>query len=173
MGSDKREPPRIRRVVTAHDVQGKAVIWKDDLATHHKVANPFVTSTLLWSTDGAPAAFLGDEDMGQRQLGLAPPACGSRFVHLEIKPGMKVEAGQVAPGMHRTDTLDYNIVVAGEITLYVDDGVRTVLKAGDVCVQRGTNHAWINEGVETVILVNVLLDGQPKRQGSIGTGPKP
>jgi quercetin dioxygenase-like cupin family protein len=59
------------------------------------------------------------------------------------------------------------IVVAGEMTLYLDDGVRTVLKAGDVCVQRGTNHAWANHGTEIARLVGVLLDGKPKRTDSL------
>lgn len=170
---EDQPPPCIRRIVTAHDAEGKAVIWLDDLASNHKRPNPFVTSTLLWSTDSSPACFLDDEDAGDRQLGIAPPPRGSRFVHLEIKPGMKVTAGDEVPGMHRTDTLDYNIVVAGEVTLYLDDGRKTKMKAGDVCIQRGTNHSWINEGTENVRLLNILLDGEPKRPGSVGEATRP
>jgi len=169
MSSDQDTLPSIRRIVTGHDAEGKAVFWTDGLADNHRRATPQVTTTLLWATDSAPAAFIGDEDMGARQLGLAPPPHGSRFVHLEIKPGTAIAPGQDVPGMHRTDTLDYNIVLSGEITLYLDDGAKTVMKPGDVCVQRGTNHSWINEGTETAVLINVLLDGEPKRAGSVGT----
>ncbi|MBC2667001.1 cupin domain-containing protein [Novosphingobium flavum] len=167
MASDQL--PNIRRIVTSHDTDGKAVFWIDGPARNIKVATPHVTSTLLWSTDGSPVNVLGDEDMGDRQLGLAPPPNGTRFVRLDIKPGMKVEPGFDVPGMHRTDTLDYNIVLSGEITLYLDDGASTVMKAGDVCVQRGTNHSWLNEGSEPAVLINVLMDGTPKREGSVGT----
>jgi mannose-6-phosphate isomerase-like protein (cupin superfamily) len=169
MGTDEAERPEIRRVVTGHDGEGKATIWLDDIASNHRVANPFITSTLLWSTDASPCHFLGDEDMGARQLGLAPPSHGTRFVHLEIKPGMKLEPGTEVPGMHRTDTIDYGIVLAGEVTLYLDDGVKTVMRPGSICVQRGTNHTWINEGTDTVRLINILMDGAPKRAGSVGS----
>ncbi len=171
MSSDAAKAPEIRRVITGHDQDGKAVVWLDDLAANHRSPNPFITTTLLWATDSSPAAYRGDEDMGARQLGLQPPPNGTRFVHLEIKPGMTIDPTAEAPGMHQTDTIDYGIVVAGEVTLYLDDGCKTVLKPGEICVQRGTNHTWVNEGAETVRLINILMDAAPKRANSVGAAP--
>lgn len=156
-----RKAPHFRRVVTGHDASGKAVVWIDGAATNHKYPDEKVSSTLMWSTAQSPAEFLGDTDEGARILGTAPPAFGSRFTMMEIMPG------NVSHGLHRTDTIDYVICIAGEITMLLDDGGSVKLRAGDVLIQRGTNHGWVNEGSVPCRLAVVLLDGNPKRSGSV------
>jgi mannose-6-phosphate isomerase-like protein (cupin superfamily) len=146
-------------VVTGHDGDGRSVVWIDGDAENTKSFGG-VTSTLLWATDGAPAAFLGDDDAGAWDLGTSPLPSGSRFAYITAAPG----SGRRA--LHQTDTLDYVICVAGEITLWLDESSVT-LRAGDIAVQRGTNHAWENQGAETAAFVCVLLDAEPKRGGSL------
>jgi quercetin dioxygenase-like cupin family protein len=91
--------------------------------------------------------------MGARVLGTPPPENGTRFTVNEIVPGS-------AAVMHRTETLDYAIVIAGEIVMELDDSSVT-LQAGDVVIQRGTNHAWVNRGSEPAYVAFVLIDAQP------------
>ena len=156
-----RNPPHIRRVVTGHGADGKAVVWRDGDAGNHKYPGEKVSSTLIWATDAAPAEFLGEADAGERLLGTAPLDGGTRFCVMEFQPGNE------SHGMHRTDTVDYVICLAGEIDMDLDEGTVT-LRAGDVMVQRGTNHAWINRGTAPARLAVVLVDGGPKRAGSVG-----
>jgi len=156
-----RIPPQIRRVVTGHDAAGRAVVWRDGDATNHKYPGEKVSSTLIWVTDAAPATFLTNEDAGARLVGTAPPAAGTRFCIMEFEPGNEVH------GMHRTDTTDYVVCLAGEIDMDLDEGTVT-LCSGDVMVQRGTNHVWVNRSADTARLAVVLIDGEPKRPGSIG-----
>jgi quercetin dioxygenase-like cupin family protein len=160
MPDENRRPPQIRRIVTGHDKEGKAIVWIDGPATNHKFPDERVTSTLIWSTDETPADFLRDEDAGSRILGTAPPAGGTRFAVIEFQPGNKMH------GLHRTDTVDYVICISGEIDMEMDDST-VKMTAGDVMVQRGTNHAWANRGKELARVAFVLVDGKPKRTGSI------
>ena len=148
----------VRRIVTGHDKQGNAVVWQDGPATHRFSAVDKIVSTLVWSTDATPFDYTRDEDMGSRKLGIAPPPGGTRFSVIEIQPGN-------APYMHRTDTIDYVICLAGEIDMRLDGEAVVRMAAGDVMVQRGTNHAWMNRGSVPCRLAVVLIDGQPKRQG--------
>jgi quercetin dioxygenase-like cupin family protein len=156
----QRQKPQFRRVVTAHDADGKAVIWLDGDAANHKFPTDKITSTLLWSTDRTPTDLLATEDEGARILGSAPPPNGSRFTMMQFFPGNDGH-------MHRTDTVDYVICLSGEIDMVVDDGKSVTLRAGDVVIQRGTNHAWINRSTEPCRLAVVLIDALPKREGSI------
>jgi quercetin dioxygenase-like cupin family protein len=155
-----REPPVIRRIVTGHDADGKAVVWLDGPATNHKFPVDKVSSTLMWVTDATPAEYLGNGDEGARILGTAPPAGGSRFCVMEFAPGTE------AHGLHRTDSIDYVICLAGEIRMDLDEGTVT-MQAGDIMIQRGTNHVWYNSGSVTARLAIVLIDGTPKRAGSV------
>ncbi len=93
------------------------------------------------------------EDAGQRKLGTPPPPNGTRFAVIDFPPGNK-------PSMHRTETIDYVIVLAGEIDMDMDDSTVT-LKAGDVMVQRGTNHSWVNRGNAPARVAFVLIDAKP------------
>jgi len=148
---------KVRRVVTGHR-GGQAIVWKDGAAANQASRVPGLVSTLVWSTDVTPADYLHDEDMGERRLGIQPPASGTRFSVLDIAPGN-------APYMHRTDSIDYVICVAGEIEMDLDSGETVKLSAGDVMVQRGTSHSWVNRSGKPCRLAVVLIDGQPKRAG--------
>jgi len=148
--------PTIRRVVTGHGKNNVAKVIKDGLADNTRYSRPGSSSTLLWSTADMPATMpIGEdaEDMGARILGTPPPPNGSRFIIMEFQPGNE-------PRMHRTETLDYIVVLAGEIDMDMDDST-VKLKTGDVMIQRGTNHAWANRGSEPARLALVLLDAQP------------
>ncbi len=148
--------PKIRRVITGHDNKNVAKVIIDGPATNTKTPRDGVSSTLMWSTDEMPADIAvgkGAEDMGARILGTAPPENGSRFIVMEFGPG-------IASEMHRTETIDYIAVLSGEIDMDMDDST-VKLKAGDIMVQRGTNHAWVNRGKEPARLVIVLLDAKP------------
>ncbi len=156
----ERQGPRIRRIVTGHDKNGKAVVRIDACADNHKFPTDRLSSTLLWATDAAPDDFLREEDAGSRILGTAPPAGGTRFCVLEIQPGNAFD------GLHRTDTVDYVICMEGTLDMDLDDSCVT-LNPGDVMVQRGTNHAWVNRGKVPARIAVVLVDGRPKRAGSV------
>ena len=154
--SDARKLPPIRRVVTGHDANNVAKVIIDGPATNSKHGASGATSTLIWSTDSTPADVSigeGIEDLGARILGTPPPESGSRFAVIEFPPGN--------PGrMHRTETIDYVVVICGELDMDLDDST-VRLKAGDVLVQRATNHAWANRSNEPARVAFVLLDSKP------------
>jgi quercetin dioxygenase-like cupin family protein len=160
------QPPKpIRRVVTGHDSNNVAKVLIDGEATNTRSSQPGRFSTLIWSTDATPAdVAIGEEieDLGARKLGTAPPAGGTRFTINDIPPGAQGK-------MHRTETLDYVILLSGELDMEMDDSTVT-LKAGDVMVQRGTNHAWINRGSEYARVAFVLIDARPLNIGRPLTG---
>jgi quercetin dioxygenase-like cupin family protein len=165
MSDTKPSFPPIRRVVTGHDADGVATVIRDDFATNAKPPRHGTVSTLVWSTDETPADIaVGDgvEDMGARILGTAPPPNGTRFAVIDFPPG--------APGaMHRTETLDYVLVLSGEIEMDMDRST-VKLKAGDIMVQRGTNHAWVNRSDRPARVAFVLIDGKPLGLGHPVTG---
>lgn len=133
----------------------------EDIADNSKQSGSGATSTLIWCTDGAPADMpLGDdfEDMGARLVGTQPPANGSRFAIIDFSPG-------VPTPMHRTESVDYVICLDGEIDMDMDRSSVT-LKAGDVMVQRGTNHSWVNRSSAPARVAFVLLDATPLGIGS-------
>ena len=155
MRSDRPDYPPIRRIVTGHDAREIAKVITDGPATNWKSGSPGTVSTLIWSTDSTPADIsLGQtiEDLGARMLGTAPPANGTRFAVIDFPPG---NSGR----MHRTETIDYVIVISGEIDMDMDNST-VRLKAGDVMVQRGTHHAWVNRGTERARLAFVLIDAE-------------
>ena len=146
----------IRRVVTGHDGKNVAKVIIEGPATNTKTPRDGVASTLMWCSDAMPADIsIGEkaEDMGARILGTAPPAHGTRFAVIDFPPGNK-------PHMHRTETIDYVLVLEGEIEMDMDDST-VKLKAGDVMVQRGTNHAWANRGNARARVAFVLIDAEP------------
>ena len=145
-----------RRVITGHDSNNVAKVIIDGQAKNTKLPREGVASTLMWCSDQMPVDIaIGEnaEDMGARILGTAPPANGSRFIVMEFAPGVVSE-------MHRTETIDYIVVLSGEIDMDMDDST-VKLRAGDVMVQRGTNHAWANRGKEPARLAIVLMDAKP------------
>ena len=148
--------PPIRRIVTGHDAQNVAKVLSDGPATNQKRPAGGNVATLMWCTDAMPCDMPvgeGIEDMGARILGTPPPQNGTRFTINDIPPGNKAV-------MHRTETIDYVIVLKGEIDMEMDDST-VHLKAGDVMIQRGTNHAWANRGSETARIAFVLIDAKP------------
>ena len=138
----------VRRVVTGHDASGKAVVLIDETSNNVRSARPGHEAAVIWTTQGYPVDNDGDED----SQGGAPSgtiANGSVFRIIEYGPG-------VAPRLHRTDSIDYAVVMSGEIDMTLDD--ETVhLKAGDVIVQRGTIHDWVNNGTEPCVIAFVLI----------------
>jgi len=169
----------IRRVVTGHAVDGRSTIVLDGPAPNVKQRQAGNASTLLWVTEETPADIAMRSDRAAREIGVPPPARGSIFRIAEFPPGIGGEvrdnesllrdfgigadvirgAPPRHPAIHRTRTLDYVVVLEGEIDLLLDDGeVRLV--AGDVVIQQGTNHAWINRGDSTCRLAMVFIDAQ-------------
>jgi len=163
-----REP---RRIVTGHDAQGKSVIVIDGPPT------PFGA---YWLTDSAPVDNSRSGDAGELVRKLEPPPGGSIFRFAAIPPEdasvsseererrtakmfAQMEASNCRvdtsrhPGMHKTRTIDYVVLLSGEVTLILDKG-EVDLKPFDVVVQRGTNHAWANKGKEPALIAAVLID---------------
>jgi quercetin dioxygenase-like cupin family protein len=138
--------PVTRRVVTGHDAAGKSVITSDGAISGER-------GTLIWTTLGFPVNNADPADGGQRQIGIALTD-GSVCWIIEIPPGAQ-------PFMHRTHTVDYDIVLAGEVDMELDGGESVHLKTGDVVVQRGTNHAWVNRGDQPCRMASVLIDARP------------
>ena len=150
------ENQNIRRIVTGHDENNVAKVIIDDVATNRKMAGNGAVSTLVWSTDHQMAEIaVGDtfEDMGARVLGTQPPQNGSRFAVIEFPPGEPTN-------MHRTESIDYVICLSGKIDMDMDNSTVT-MNAGDVMVQRGTNHAWVNRYEVPARVAFVLLDAAP------------
>lgn len=145
-----------RRVVTGHDLDQRSSIVMDGPGTNVRSSAPGVSATLLWCTDRMPAdnAIGRDiEDMGARLIGTAPPVNGTRFAMVELAPGVRT-------GMHRTETVDYVIVLSGELELELDSGCVS-LKPGDAVVQRGTDHIWANRGDMPVRAAVITVDAVP------------
>ncbi len=156
--------PPIRRVVTGHDANQTAKVLVDAAASNKRISKSGGVSTLIWCTDRTPADIsVGEnaEDMGARVLGTPPPN-GTRFTVNDIPPGR-------SGPMHRTETIDYVIVLAGELEMQMDDST-VKLKAGDVLVQRGTHHAWINRGTQPARVAFILVDAKPLGVGHPVTG---
>ncbi len=155
MSTPSKLPP-IRRVVTGHDRDNVAKVIIDGPATNAKSGASGASSTLIWSTDSTPAdCSIGEgvEDLGARIIGTPPPENGTRFAVIEFPPGN--------PGrMHRTETIDYVVVICGELDMEMDDST-VRLKAGDVLVQRGTIHNWVNRGTEPCVVAFVLVGAKP------------
>jgi quercetin dioxygenase-like cupin family protein len=147
---------RVRRVITGHDASGKAVVKIDEVAKHLYQGRAGATVCNVWTTEGFPASNDGDEDAGLRTVGTTIPN-GTIFRVLEFAPGL-------APRNHRTDSIDYIVCMAGEIDMELDDTV-VHLEAGDVMVQRGTIHNWINRGTEPCVLAVVLIAARSAQAG--------
>ena len=157
--------PPIHRFVTGHDANNVAKVLMQGPATNAKYPSPGTVSTLIWSTDRTPADIaVGEqiEDLGARIIGTAPPANGTRFAVIDFPPGNQAR-------MHRTETIDYVIVLEGEIEMDMDDST-VKMKAGDVMVQRGTNHAWANRSNKRARVAFVLIDAEPLGIGNPVTG---
>jgi mannose-6-phosphate isomerase-like protein (cupin superfamily) len=171
---------RVRRVLTGHDADGKSMLLMDGLAPNVKEmsAMPGLALTDLWETKGAPARNDGAADNADRPVRLEPPR-GTILRIVEFPPdsawrgrtdgregfdsigaGHAQDAHSSDPMMHKTSSVDYIIVLKGEIHAIMDKG-ETLLKAGDILVQRGTNHSWSVRGNEPCIIAAVLVSAAP------------
>ncbi|MFT8246100.1 cupin domain-containing protein [Roseomonas sp. BN140053] len=146
----------IRRVVTGHDPQGKSVVRFDEISDNIVSGRPGQAGCVIWTTESVPADNDGNEDAARRAVGTSLDA-GTVFRVVEYAPG-------VTPRNHRTDSIDYAVVISGEIDMALDD-TEVHLKAGDVLVQRGTIHNWINRGTEPCRIAFVLVGAKPATAG--------
>ncbi|WP_028311703.1 cupin domain-containing protein [Derxia gummosa] len=174
----------LRRVVTGHAPDGRAIVASDGpLPTVVPIEKiPGTVFHEIWSTEGAPAGVGNGPDPTLGALRLPPPARGTRIRVVDIPPDsadflahgaarMKdaftqigdaaastVKTGSPHPLMHRTESVDYGVVLDGEMTLVLDDSA-TLLRAGDIVIQRGSNHAWANRSGRVCRMLFVLVDG--------------
>ena len=160
-----------RRVVTGHTPEGVSVVLSDGpVPVVRALPEDGVEFHEVWNTEGAPALVTAVEpnEPTERALAVPPPPCGTKIRVNTFAPGHLDERGLQSP-VHRTSSVDYGIVLSGEITLVLDDSEVT-LRAGDVVVQRGTDHAWANRGSEPATVCFVLVDGRfdPALAESIG-----
>jgi cupin domain len=142
----------IRRVVTGHDDQGRAKIMIDEMVTNSFSPRANAEFSVIWSSEGFPISNDGFEDPSNKKIGTFING-GSVFRIVSFGVG-------VAPRNHRTDSLDYGVVMSGEIDMVMDVGT-VRLKAGDVLVQRGTVHDWVNNGTEPCIIAFSLISAKP------------
>jgi len=147
---------QVRRVVTGHDANGRAVVKIDEVSKNIISSRPGASACVVWTTESFPVNNTGDADEGLRKTGTTLKN-GTVFRVVEFGPG-------VAPRNHRTDSIDYAVVVSGEIDMEMDDSV-VHLKAGDVLVQRGTIHNWVNRGSQPCVIAFILIDAKPVEAG--------
>jgi mannose-6-phosphate isomerase-like protein (cupin superfamily) len=170
-----------RRVVTGHDASGRAVVLFDGESPHSFVLEKAggLRLTEIWETRSAPADNTGGGDDADHERRIEPVGGGSVFRIIEYPPDsvrlktlapetffrdMGARAADAAtrrhPGMHKTDTVDYCVVLSGEIWAVLDEG-EVLLRAGDCLVQRGTNHAWSNRTDKPCVIAFVLIAARP------------
>ena len=179
--------PPVRRIVTGHDDQGRAIILSDGAAPNHWSSDLILGfgATVPWLTEAGVIDHVSDEDPASAQADIPSfPAPGQTILRIadfppdsvypeeagsvifnELDGHEEAEAGAEHSGskhfwFHRTHSLDYAVVLQGEITLLVDDGEAT-LRAGDVTVQRATSHAWSNRTDQTARVLFVLIGTEP------------
>lgn len=176
----------VRRVVTGHDAQGRAIIQEDAAVTRVQRVGGEIGPVFheVWNTQATPAPIDAASFEGAEQgIVLAPPKNGTRIRILDIPPegdGIRnmtpeeaeahfaeigaghasnaAKAGAKHALMHRTETVDYGIVLEGELVLIMDEGETTV-RAGDIVIQRGTNHGWANRSDANCRIAFILIDG--------------
>lgn len=178
-----KEKPFIRsqrRIVTGHDEDGNSIFVSDGMAPNQRQpdASPNLAMIDLWETTTSPASNVGNADAADRPMRLSPPPDGSIFRILVLPPesernfdGIKDVFNQWGeghvltgknrhPAFHKTSSVDYAIVLEGEVWILMDIG-ETLMRPGDVLVQRGTNHAWANRSDKPVRIAFVLIDAAP------------
>jgi len=182
----------VRRVVIGHDADGKAIAQFDCPAVPKQRSPGGNAVTTLWVTGEFPVDMSGIKDRGEAKVGVPPPAHGTVFRIVDFPPtpkdGHAVPADHhkilTAMGLdpasqgyarhrntHRTKSIDYAIVLDGEIDMLMDD-TRVHLTAGDVLIQQATNHAWVNDGERPCRIAFVLIDGQAPPAWERGWKPK-
>ena len=173
-----QQAPEVRRVVTKLDASGKAVVMIDE-QTRLTAPRPPNYAANIWVTAASPSELSSVSDSGKTKVGFSPPKSGTVFRIVEFAPEsaggqptdmntmMKVVGADAPkkglpprhPMMHRTRTLDYVIIMSGEIDMLLDEG-EVHFKAGDVLVQQATNHAWVNRGDKPCRVAFILMESQ-------------
>lgn len=174
---------QIRRIVTGHNEQGKSVIIEDQPTPHTKSSphRPGVIINNLWMTGSNPVMLNETEDAVTSDMALEPRPGGNNFRVVEFPPeadyidqidpqrakaafgdmgashALSENSSAKHPFMHETKTLDYAIVLSGEIHLVLDED-ETLMKAGDICIQRATNHVWSNRSDKSCQIAFILID---------------
>jgi mannose-6-phosphate isomerase-like protein (cupin superfamily) len=146
----------IRRVVTGHDENGRAVVLIDEVCRNVISRRANHQSCVVWSTGSFPTDNSSNADGGAREVATTDPN-GTVFRIIEYRPG-------VAPRNHRTNSIDYAVVLSGEIDMELDDG-EVHLRQGDVLVQRSTIHNWVNRGTQPCVMAFVLVAARPVEAG--------
>ena len=147
---------QVRRVVTGHDATGKAVVLIDEISQDVTSRRPGQSGAVIWTTDGFPVNNNGAADEAKREVQTTLDN-GTVFRIIEFGPG-------VAPRNHRTDSIDYAVILKGEIDMDIDGQV-VHFKQGDALVQRGTVHNWINNGTEPCVIAFILIAAKPVEAG--------
>ena len=150
----------VRRIVTGHDARGKAIIKTDErLTAVARLGRSDAIGCDIWSTDRMPVDNSQASDAEQRK------GFVTRYNYVGTGQGTVIRIDEFAPGVakfrHRTETLDYGIVLSGECDLELDSGEAVHLTAGDVVVQRGTMHTWVNNGPAPCVVAAILIDANP------------
>ena len=173
---------QVRRVVTGHDAAGKSVFVSDGPAPRARVGvhHPGFAEALLWSTSATPTLPVSHKDPTPAVTSFMAEPGGTRFLmatfppdsvamrpdfdgakafaeHLKGTPGIVERMEPDNPGMHSTDTVDYIIVLDGEVWLELDDGKEVLLRKHDVVIQNGTRHAWRNKSDRGVTIAGILV----------------
>lgn len=151
--------PAVQRVVTGHDANGRACFRSDDVSPTRLIPTGDASFLLLWTTPTVPADNNDETDGRDRDVGTTL-AGGSAFRIVDMLPG------QQSP-MHRTNSIDYGIVMKGEIELELDDGCRKTVREGGVIVQRGTNHLWRNTTDEVCRIAFILIEAPAYRHNGV------
>jgi len=173
----------MRRIITGHNQHGKSIITLDGPPAR-SIGEDVGGLFEVWNTDGSDIISTDEIDRADEDILLSPPSGGTKFRYFQINPlpegvpdAMMQEIAADAfekigaahhrvdtkkhPAMHKTETIDYIILLQGDVTLILDEE-EIDLKPFDVVVQRGTNHAWVNNGDEPALLIAVLIDSHIK-----------
>jgi len=148
--------PPVRRIVTGHNAEGRAVFRSDEQFEPKVIPSGDAAMALVWTTATVPADNNDETDGRERDAGVTLNS-GSVIRIVDMLPG-----GQ-SP-FHRTNSIDYGIVLSGQLELELDDGVKTLLGPGDIVVQRGTMHLWRNPSADEVCRIAfILIEAPPYR----------
>jgi quercetin dioxygenase-like cupin family protein len=170
----------VRRIVTGHDRHGNAAVLFDSVDAHKRIRpETGIVSRTMWTSDRCPAAISLQEDPVADSGGIAPPDNGTVLHVVDFPPFLTADelpqdymqrhvgSGQSSepkhhphPMVHRTRTLDYAIILAGEIDMLLDE-TSVHCKAGDVIIQQGTLHGWVNNGSQPCRIAFVMIDAEP------------
>ena len=173
----------MRRIITGHNEKGESVVTFEGPPAR-SIGEDVGGLFEIWNTDGKDVISTDDFDMADQDIILSPPDGGTKFRYFQINPlpeGVPEEILQELaadafekigaahhrvdtrkhPAMHKTETIDYIILLKGDVSLILDNE-EVDLKPFDVVVQRGTNHAWLNNGDEPALLIAVLIDSNIK-----------